>query len=156
MNKVDLQGLIAKHAASAPGDQAQTIDDLFKVLEPLLEDTALQGRYSTAAIKHLEERNKEVSSVRLARNLFLWLGAFLILLVLGVFYWALITPAGHLALAALGNAQIAFVSATFISGFGLLAIILRGVFGASDKDDSGGLLVESIKTLVEIGRSVVK
>jgi hypothetical protein len=156
MNRDELHDLIAKHVATSAGDQAGSLDDIFKILEPLLEDTALQGRFSLAAVLHLEEKNKEIRSYRTARNAFLWIAGILIAFVLSVFYWAFATYYGHEALRALDNAKIAFVSATFLSGFGLLAIVLRGLFGVADKDDSGSPLVESVKALFEISKAVIK
>lgn len=155
MNRDELHDLIAKHVASG-ADQSGSLDDVFKILEPLLEDAALQGRFSQAAVLHLEEKNKEIRSYRAARNVFLWIAGGLIAAVLGAFYWSFATFYGHEALRSLENAKIAFVSATFLSGFGLLAIILRGLFGVSDKDDSGSPLVESVKALFEISKAVIK
>lgn len=154
MNREELRALIEAHTAKADQGQAASLDDLYNMLEPLVEDTGLQARYTTAVITHIEEKNKEISSLRTARKIFLIGSAILILTVLAVFYRLLLVPHKE-AFAALGDARIAFVSATFVSSFGLLAIILRGIFRASDKEDSGGPLVEGVKTLFEAGKAVI-
>lgn len=156
MNKEDLRSLIGKHVESGGVEDSTVLDEIYKALEPLAEEQGLHGRFSIAVIEHLEEKNKEVQSFRMARNIFLGVAVALIFVVLIIFYGMIATPTGAPYFVGLHDAKIAFVSATFVAAFGLLAIILRGLFHSPDKDDAGGPMVDGVKTLLQLGREVVK
>ena len=156
------QSHINKHKAEAKseGEKAalaslyEVIDALSNDVEKLQADTAKKIDFYTAATDLIRDKKIENCSLRRSRNCMLVIGAFMSLTVLFTFYFILLFPSQGVSIATMPDgAPVAFISASFISTFGLVAIILRGLLNSADSSEKSSLLPESIKSIVEIIKS---
>lgn len=145
----ELKKLIERHKTLVKADGPQkAIESMFSDLEKLIEDTGQTQKFQQAITRYVSERTSEIISIRTARKWMLRIGTTMALFVLFAFYYVLLCPDSQTHLADIPDAtKVAFVSASFLSAFGLIAIILRGILRAGEKEESVGVLPEQLKTL---------
>lgn len=150
---IDLDKLIASHKSTAKsGRSSKAFDSLLSDLEKLAEDLGQRKELDTAATDYLREKTTEIKSIRCARNWMLRLAYIMAITSLTMFYFILICPysAIHLANISDDHARTAYVIASFASSFGLVAIIIRGIFHSGATEDGKSVLPESITALLEV------
>jgi len=63
-----LKDLIKKHKSAAKAEgAAETLDSVFTALEKIIEDTGQKERFAKATTDYIEEKTKEIQSLRAAR-----------------------------------------------------------------------------------------
>jgi hypothetical protein len=136
----------AKQSAESGLDEGDKAEALWAILEPALEG---KGLYEEEHREHLRETTHEIRSWRNARR---FATTFAVLIVMIMLYAIdrVLEGKSKLSFTTMGGdgVKIAFVTATFGIVFGLTALMLRGSFGPSRKED-GPMLPEGAKTLIE-------
>jgi hypothetical protein len=129
-------------------EQDPRVQELWTLIEPALED---KGRFEAEIRSHLTEATTEIKSWRSARSLAMGFTIGVIVLSVLSLTIILFCPLSPLKLGIYlsDNVQIALLAGHFAVIFGLTAIIMRGAFTPSRREDGGLPMPESAKILAE-------
>lgn len=136
---------------------APTADELVNHMEQLMadlektaEDAGRVQAFHEASTENIRQKNEEIKSIRCARNAFLWISGFLSVGILLAFYFILLCPESKWKLSTFNGvaAEVAFISASFLSAIGLIGIILRGLM-RQQEDKESNIPYDIIKFFLE-------
>ena len=157
LNKARFEAAFAKSAKGL--EVAEELDprvqELWALLEPTLED---RGTMEQEAREHLRENTRDIRSWRRSR---FFATAFAVFVVLAIMITLAVNMSGadgftHLANLGSDSVRVAFLAGSFATIFGLTALIVRGAFSPTRKDDGGSLMPENAKVMLETFGALLK
>jgi hypothetical protein len=161
-DKSEIAGLIEKHkAAMAAGPLAQ--DQLASALDKLQDELELLGQEDAeirkgaylAIIEHTAERTKELKIVNELRKTAVYSCLAFIVMISGMFAFVLLCPLSKSNFEKWTDwPKVAFIGGTFLACFGLLGLMLRGVFTPKDAGDATAGIPEGLKSLGELAKAM--
>lgn len=141
-----------KEEVATDADAADPVDAVWAMIEPALEE---KGRFEHEQREHLRETTEDIRSWRVARTFATRFAVFIVLVMLAIIGVVF----GGLWGASFNNmggdgVRITFLSATFGIVFGLTALLVRGAFSPSKRDD-GAMMPEGARTLLDALQSLI-
>jgi hypothetical protein len=149
MTVPNIKELIETHKKTAnDGDPNRAFDALTSALEQLIEREGQRQQFDTSVKDWVDQKTADIRSLRFARGCVLGAGLVATVFTLGAFFVMLFCPSWSLNLILMSDGpKIAYITATFASSFGLLAIAIRGAFRNVEKDEGVSALPESLKLI---------
>ena len=159
LNKTAFEEAFNRSQKDAPTESGvekdPAVQKLWGLLEPELED---KGLFEHEHRENLREKNEDIRSWRKSRGCAMAFAVMIVLIMLLMIVLVTLTLIPtfpwHLNVVTSDGVKIAFISATFGIIFGLTALLLKGAFTPSAKDD-GAMMPEGLKTLVEAAKSLI-
>ncbi|WP_337186097.1 hypothetical protein [Phenylobacterium sp.] len=150
LNKARFEAAFAKSAAGidAQSELDPRVQELWILLEPALEE---RGVMEQEVRDHFRENTKDILSWRGARTFATSFAVFVVMVTMTTLGIVLFHDATTTRFTGLGSdsVRVAFLAGSFATIFGLTALIVRGAFSASHKDDGASLMPENAKVVVD-------